>query len=187
MRVTRWFIGVSTVAALAAGALAVGCSSSSSSAPATNNDASTETGAEGGEDASCHVDADLTAFAESDAAGSECAACVKANCMAGIMACSTSCACINLFTCLADGGVSASNLGTSGAAALAACVPSNIKTASSLLMDPGISGVFTCFTATCSDACSSVISGLDGGDDGSAAEGGGSTDGGTIADAADGG
>jgi hypothetical protein len=185
MRVTRWFIGVSTVAALAAGALAVGCSSSSSSPPATNNDASTETGGgggEGGEDASCHVDADLTAFAESDAAGSECAACVRANCTAGIMACSTSCACINLFTCLADGGVSASNLGTSGAAALAACVPSNIKTASSLLMDPGISGVFTCFTATCSDACSAVISALDGGDDG-----GGSTDGGTIADAADGG
>ncbi len=184
MRATRWFIGVSAVAALAAGALAVGCSSSSSSAPATNNDASTETG---GEDGSCHVDADLTAFAESDAAGSECAACVKTNCMAGIMACSTSCACINLFTCLADGGVSASNLGTSGAAALAACVPSNIKTASSLLMDPGISGVFTCFTATCSDACSAVISGGDGGDDGSAPEAGPSTDGGTSADAADGG
>jgi hypothetical protein len=167
------------VAALAAGALAVGCSSSSSSAPPGNNDASTETGAE---DASCHVDADLTAFAESDAAGSECAACVRANCMAGIMACSTSCACINLFTCLADGGVSASNLDTSGAAALMACVPSNIKTASSLLKDPGISGVLTCFTATCSDACSAVISALDGGDDG-----GGSTDGGTITDAADGG
>jgi hypothetical protein len=184
MRVTRWFIGVSTVAALAAGALAVGCSSSSSSAPASNNDASTESG---GEDAGCHVDADLTMFAESDAAGSACAACVSANCMTGINACATSCACIGLFTCLADGGVSASNLGTSGAAALAQCVPSNIKTASSLLMDPGISGVFTCFTMTCSDACSAVIPPLDGGDDGSATEAGASTDGGTSADAAEGG
>ena len=53
-------------------------------------------------------------------------------------------------------------------------------------MDPGISGVFNCFTVTCSDACSGVLP-LDGGDDGSAAEGGASTDGGTSADAADGG
>ncbi len=100
MRVPSWLIGTSVIAALAAGGVAAGCSSSSST-PTAGPDASSEAAAE---DAGCYVDASFSMFAASDAAGAGCAACVQANGTAGIKACSTSCQCINLFTCLADAG-----------------------------------------------------------------------------------
>jgi len=110
MRVSRWLIGISAVAAVAAGGLAVGCGSSSSpsAAGAPSSDASTEA-ASSAEDAGCYFDASFSMFAASDAAGAGCAACVQNSCTTGIKACSTSCTCINLFTCLADAGIAANN------------------------------------------------------------------------------
>jgi hypothetical protein len=168
MRVSFWVFGCSAVTALAAGGMAVGCGSSSSSAPppATNvPDASVEASAP--EDAgptSCHVDASLTMFAESDAAGAGCAACVNAMCSANINACANSCTCINLFECLADAGISASNLGTGSVGAVAGCVPGGLTSAGALLNDPGVMGVYSCFTATCATECAAVLpdAGVDG-------------------------
>jgi hypothetical protein len=139
--------------------------------------------------ASCHVDASLTAFAASDAAGAGCAACVQTMCQSDIEACSSSCTCIGLFTCLADAGVSATSL-TGNSAALMNCLPAGLTSAGALLNDPGIQGVYNCFSNTCGTQCANLLP-TDGGIDGGATtEAGGSTDGGgttTTTDAGDGG
>jgi hypothetical protein len=190
MRVSLWLIGISAMAALAAGGVAAGCSSSSA-APAAAPDASTEAAAE---DAGCYVDASFSMFAASDAAGAGCAACVQNNCTTGIRACSTSCQCINLFTCLADAGISATGLGANSLAAVGNCVPGGLKSAGSLLNDPGIQGVYQCFTATCMNECGAVLEAGALSDDGGATEdaetatdAAATSDAGATSDAADGG
>ncbi len=141
------------------------------------------------QDAGCYVDASLSAFAASDAAGAGCAACVQNSCTTGIKACSTSCTCITLFTCLADAGVTASGLGAS-TAAVGNCVPGGLASLPGLLNDPGIQGVYQCFTVTCASACGGVLleggaPGDDGGEAGTPQDAGASTpDGGTTVDAA---
>jgi hypothetical protein len=193
MHVFRWLGGISAMAALSVGGIAAGCSSSSPS-PAASPDASAQANAE---DAGCYVDASFSMFAASDAAGAGCAACVQEHCTTGIKACSTSCECINLFTCLADAGISASGLGANSLGAVDNCVPGGLKSLGSLLNDPGIQGVYQCFTATCMNACGAVLEGGaaddDGGDgateDGGAAttDAGATSDAGAAPDAADGG
>jgi hypothetical protein len=125
-------------------------------------------------------------FAESDAAGAGCAACVNTMCGADIQACETSCTCVNLFECLADAGISASSLSTGSLGAVAGCVPGGLTMAGALLSDPGVMGVYTCFTATCGTQCAAALP-----DAGIVAEGGaeegGAGDAGARADAADGG
>lgn len=171
MRVSRLIVGLSAVAGLAAGAFAAGCSSSSSSAPPAGPDAS----ADAGEDAPaqvCFVDASLTMFAESDAgAASVCASCVNTNCQSAIMACENSCTCDNLFTCLADAGVSVSGgLGAGALTAAAGCIPGGFSGAGAIESDPGILGLFTCISpgGTCGTACGALLEagapGADGGD-----------------------
>jgi len=161
MRVSLWFSGISAVTALAAGGMATGCGSSSSAAPppSTVPDASMEETSAPGDagPTNCYVDASLTAFAESDAAGAGCAACVNAMCGDGIKACETSCTCINLFECLADAGISGSNLGTGSLGAIAGCVPGSITNAGAVINDPGVMGVYSCFTVTCASECAAVL------------------------------
>jgi hypothetical protein len=189
MRASLWFFGIpAAVTALAAGGIAAGCGSSSSGAPAEpGSDASAEAAppADAGP-TSCYVDASLTMFAESDAAGAGCAACVNTMCGADIQACETSCTCVNLFECLADAGISASSLSTGSLGAVAGCVPGGLTMAGALLSDPGVMGVYTCFTATCGTQCAAALP-----DAGIVAEGGaeegGAGDAGATADAADGG
>ncbi len=190
MRASRWLLGISAMSLVAVGGIAAGCSSSSSGTPQPAEDGSTEAAGDDGSTV-CHVDASLAAFASSDAAGAGCAACVQSMCSAGIMACSNSCTCVSLFSCLADAGVSASGL-TTDFSALGACVPGGISSAGMLLNDPGVMGVYSCFTVTCADQCASLVPTPEGGttDDagGGSPEAGASTDaGGTTADAADGG
>ncbi len=188
MRVRFW-LGVSAIAALTAGVVAAGCSSSSPT-PATGPDASSEAAAE---DAGCYVDASFSMFAASDAAGAGCAACVQDKCTVGIKACSMSCQCINLFSCLADAGVTATGIGANSQAAVGQCVPGGLKSAGSLLNDPGIQGVYQCFTATCVNECGAVLEAgaEDGGPSGDTGtdttDAGTTTDAGSTSDAADGG
>jgi len=137
MRVSRWLIAISAVAAAAAGGVGVGCSSSSSP-PAAAPDASTPAPTA---DAGCYVDASFSAFAASDAAAAGCAACVQNSCTTGIKACSTSCTCINLFTCLADAGIAASGLGANSLAAVGNCVPGGLAGAALKLKNKKIERV----------------------------------------------
>jgi hypothetical protein len=189
MRASRWFLGISALVMVGAGGIEAGCSSSSSSSPPAGDDASTPVDGSGGDGApaTCHVDASLTAFAASDAAGAGCAACVQTMCSDGINACSNSCTCVGLFSCLADAGVSATGL-TSDPGALAGCVPGGISSAGMLLNDPGVQGLYMCLTVTCSDQCATVLPATDAGTDGGGAVDAGTTaDTGTTTDAGDGG
>jgi hypothetical protein len=187
MRASRWLLGISATALVTVGGFAAGCSSSSSPAPASAEDASSEAAApanDAGSSTTCHVDASLAAFAATDAAAAGCAVCVQTMCTDAISSCSSSCACISLFNCLADAGVSGSDL-SSNSGAFSACVPADIMKAMQLLQDPGINSVYTCFTATCSDQCSAVLPTPEGGatDSGSAAaDAGAASDGGAAAD-----
>jgi len=185
MRVTRWFISISAVAAVAAGGLAAGCSSSSSSGPSGSSpDASPEAAPSGdGEasDASCFIDASLSAFAESDAAGSSCAACAQTSCGAGIKSCESDCVCSGFFSCLADAGVSASGQGANSGAAVAACVPSGFTSESQLLNNTGISAIYECFTVTCATPCGPLVPTVDGGEAGTTEDAGAPADGGDAA------
>jgi hypothetical protein len=150
MRVSRWILGVSTVAAVAVGALAGGCSSSSPAPPPA--DAAPDVEAQ---EAGCSVDADLTSFAMSDASAAGCAACVKNMCGTDISNCASDCTCISLFSCLGDAGAAASGFGVSSVAALGQCVPGGFAGVPALLAaNTGIRGIFTCFGATCADECS---------------------------------
>lgn len=176
-------------AGVAVGATGAGCSSSSSPPPPasddTNMDAGSSSGGGDGAAASCHVDASFTMFAESDAAAAGCAACVQTMCTDGIAACSSSCLCINLFSCLADAGVSLAGLSSGDTTALSAC-SGGISKAGALANDPGIQGVYTCFTMTCMSECAAVLPALDAG---TTVDAGGptATDAATTTDAADGG
>jgi hypothetical protein len=161
MSVSRFFFGLSAAAAVAGGATAAGCGSSSST-PGAADDASTrgdtgatvDTGAPTNDGPNtCYVDASLTAFAASDAAGAGCAACVNTMCGTAISSCSTDCSCISLFGCLADAGISGGDLGANSLAAAAGCIPGGLTSATALLNDPGINDVYTCFTVTCASAC----------------------------------
>ena len=180
MRASRWLLGISATALVTVGGFAAGCSSSSSPAPASAEDASSEAASpsDAGSSANCHVDASLAAFAASDAAAAGCAVCVQTMCTDAISSCSSSCACISLFNCLADAGVSGSDL-SSNSGAFSACVPADIMKAMDLLHDPGINSVYNCFTATCSDQCSAVIPTPEGGTTDS---GGAATDAGAAPD-----
>jgi hypothetical protein len=181
MRASRWFLGISALVVVGAGGIQAGCSSSSSGSPppASGDDASMVSDGSGGDVAtpSCHVDASLTAFAATDAAGAGCAACVQTMCSDAITACSNSCTCVGLFSCLADAGVSATGL-TSDLGSLAACVPGGISSAGALLNDPGVLALYNCLSMTCSDQCAAVLPATDAG----TADGGGSGDAGTAAD-----
>ena len=185
MQVSRWILGLSGVAAVAAGVLAGGCSSSSpAQAPA---DAAPEAAAL---EASCTVDADLTAFAMSDASAAGCAACVNSMCGTDISSCASDCTCISLFSCLADAGVAATGVGVGSVAALGQCVPGGFGNLTSLESNAAIRGIFTCFGVTCSDECTPV--GEAGPPAGDAGEAGtspeaGSTDAGDAGTKADGG
>jgi hypothetical protein len=150
MQVSRWILGFSAVAAVAAGAFAGGCSSSSSPPPAPPADAAPDVEAQ---EASCSVDADLTAFAMSDASAAGCAACVKDMCGTDISSCASDCTCISLFSCLADAGVAASGVGVGSIAALGQCVPGGFGNLTSLESNAAIRGIFTCFGVTCADEC----------------------------------
>jgi hypothetical protein len=179
MRVSLWFLGISAVAALAGGNLAAGCGSNSSSPPAPRTqDASAEGPETSTVDASCYVDASLTMFAASDAAGAGCAACVSTMCGSAITTCETDCTCIGLFECLADAGASANDLGSTSSA-FGQCVPGGITSSASLLADRGIKDVYNCFTVTCLSACAVASPQLDAGD----AEAAASPEGGATGDA----
>jgi hypothetical protein len=170
------------MAAVAAGGVAAGCSSSSSSNPSgPSPDASTEAAPSGDVDANCFIDASLAAFAESDAAGSSCAACVQMNCASGIQSCESDCTCAGFFSCLADAGVSASGQGANSGAAVAACVPSGFTSESQLLMNTGINAVYQCFTVTCATPCAPLVPTIDGGEAGTTDDAGTSADGGDAA------
>ena len=148
MQVSRWILGLSGVAAVAAGVLAGGCSSSSpAQAPA---DAAPEAAAL---EASCTVDADLTAFAMSDASAAGCAACVNSMCGTDISSCASDCTCISLFSCLADAGAAGTGLGVASIAALGQCVPGGFANVTALESNDAIKGIFTCFGVTCVDEC----------------------------------
>jgi hypothetical protein len=182
MRVTRWFISISAVAALAAGGVAAGCSSSSSSGPSGSGgqDASTEA-APSGDGEACFVDASLAAFAESDAAGSTCAACAQTSCAPGIKQCESDCICSGFFSCLADAGVSATGQGANSGAAVAACVPSGFTSESQLLNNGGISAIYECLTVTCATPCGPLVPTVDGGEAGTTEDAGAPADGGDAA------
>jgi hypothetical protein len=194
MRASLWFFGISAVAALAGGTLGSGCGSNSSSPPArTTLDASADRPETSTVDAGCYVDASLTMFAASDAAGAGCAACVNTMCGGAITSCETDCTCISLFECLADGGASANDLGTSSAA-FGQCVPGGITSSGDLLADKGIKSVYNCFTVTCLSPCSAALPQGDAGDAAAAAPPDGATgdaeatappEGGPIGDAGD--
>jgi hypothetical protein len=174
---------------LAAGALvgaatAAGCSSSSTNEPAGTPDAAADTAS------TCRVDASLTVFAASDAAGAGCAACVQAHCLDRIQTCASDCACIALFDCVADSGA-ATGLTPAAVAATTACAGPN---PASLLQDPGLQGLLACFQGVCSDSCSAPSdAGEDAATDADAGDAGNATDAATdaplgdaaISDAAD--
>jgi hypothetical protein len=141
MRGSLWLLGLAAGALASAGIAA--CSSSSTDVPASP-DAATDTGS------TCRVDASLTVFAASDAAGAGCAACVQANCLDRIQTCASDCACIALFDCVADSGA-ATGLTPAAVAATTACAGPN---PASLLQDPGLNGLLSCFEGVCSDSCS---------------------------------
>jgi hypothetical protein len=179
MRASLWFLGISVVALPAAGGITAGCGSSSTppATPTTTHDASTPVA-----EASCYVDASLTAYAKSDAAGAGCAACVNDMCESAIASCSTDCTCINLITCLLGASVSTMDFQASAISAISGCVPGGLTAAWDLLNNQAVKSVYNCFTVTCLSACSVA----DGGD--AAAMGGGATDDtGAAPDVADGG
>jgi hypothetical protein len=170
------------MAAVAAGGVAAGCSSSSSGPSGSNSpDASPEAAASGDGEANCFIDASLAAFAESDAAGSSCAACVQMNCATGIQSCESDCTCSAFFSCLADAGVSASGQGANSGAAVSACVPSGFTSESQLLSNPGINAVYQCFTVTCATPCAPLVPTVDGGEAGTTDDAGAPADGGDAA------
>jgi hypothetical protein len=190
MLVPRWILGLSAVAAVAAGAFVGGCSSSSSpTQPASGADAAPDVEAQ---EASCSVDADLTTFAMSDASAAGCAACVKDMCGTDISSCASDCTCISLFSCLADAGVAATGVSAGSVAALGQCVPGGFGNLTSLESNTAIRGIFTCFGVTCADECSppSPEAGPpegDAGEAGTTSPEAGSTDGGDAGTKADGG
>jgi hypothetical protein len=109
-------------------------------------------------------------------------------CSDGINACSNSCTCVGLFSCLADAGVSATTLTSASGASLGACVPGGITSAGALLNDPGVQGLYMCLTVTCAGQCAAVLPATDAGTDGGGAGDAGTTaDTGTTTDAGDGG
>jgi hypothetical protein len=155
---SRWLVASLAITSAAAGALAAlasGCSSSSSPAsPDASTDASLSDAGIDAEvaqgDGACHVDASLTAFAESDASAAPCAKCVNESCSMAIQTCASDCTCISLFQCLADAGVAAMGLGSAGTAA-ASCAGSDAL--NFLLNNPGVSGLVNCVQGPCAAAC----------------------------------
>jgi hypothetical protein len=119
-------------------------------------DASTEGPESSTVDAGCYVDASLTMFAASDAAGAACAACVNTMCGNAIASCETDCTCDHLFECLADAGISATDLAAS-ISAVSGCIPGGLTSTASLLSDQGVKGVYNCFTVTCMSACAVAL------------------------------
>jgi hypothetical protein len=130
--------------ALAGAAAAAGCGGGATNEPTGQADAAADTAS------TCRVDASLSVFAASDAAGAGCAACVQVHCLDRIMTCASDCACIALFDCVADSGA-ATGLTPAAVAATTACAGPN---PASLLQDPGLQGLLTCFEGVCSDSCS---------------------------------
>lgn len=183
MRASLWFFGISAVALLEAGGISAGCGSSSSQpGVVAPPDASPPRPA----DAGCYVDASLTMFAASDAAGAGCAACVNTMCGSAVTSCATDCTCISLFECLLDAGYSATDFQTSLINAISGCVPGGLTAAGDLLHDQAVKSVYNCFAVTCLPECSLP---LDGGDAAAASSVDGEAEGdaGPAADAADGG
>jgi hypothetical protein len=154
-RVSFWLFALSVGLGAIAASGGAGCSSSSS--PATQPDASSDTGTEPSSDASgvmtCRVDASLTVFAQSDASAAGCAACVNVNCMTAINACASDCTCINLFECLADSGVATTGLNRLGDA-LRSCSGGS---GTALLQNPGIRSLGDCLQNTCAPACGDIL------------------------------
>jgi hypothetical protein len=186
-RVSLWVLAV-CAASSAAAVVAAGCSSSS--ATSTVPDAGTDDASDAGGVTTCYVDASLQVFAASDASAAGCASCVNAQCLPQVNACAIDCACINLFSCLADSGVATSGLGSSVAAAVTACAGGS---GVALLNDTTIRGLANCLQGTCANACSAVLDGSAGtdaatGDDGPAEDAAVTLDGGASSlDASDGG
>jgi hypothetical protein len=165
MRASLWLLGLAA-GALAGAAVASGCSNSSNEG---------DPGADAAADASstCKVDASLSVFASSDAAGAGCAACVQASCLPAIKTCASDCACIALFNCVADSGA-ATGLTPAAVAATTMCAG---PMPAALLQDPGLEGLLACFEGPCSASCTPPS---DAGDDAS-------SDAGAATDAAEGG
>ena len=168
MRGSLWLMGLAA-GALAGAAAAAGCGGGATSEPDAAADAAADTAS------TCRVDASLSVFAASDAAGAGCAACVQANCLDRIMSCASDCACLALFDCVADSDA-ATGLTPAAVAATTACAGPN---PASLLQDPGLQGLLTCFQGVCSDSCSAPS---DGGEDAAADASPGDA---AISDAAD--
>jgi hypothetical protein len=164
-------LGAFAIATTVAGAFGVGCSSSSDNNPGTpSNDASSNAdGTSPGDDGStiqdsgptCAVDASLTAFAASDAAGSECAQCFNTMCQSAINTCAHDCTCIDVFTCIGEAGT----LDTSSIVGLGLQCAGNLAT---LANDPGISALSDCVRGPCSAVCGPLLP-MDAGGDGSSA------------------
>jgi len=141
MRASPWLVGSSGTALLA---IAVLAACSSTSAPPVEQDASTV-------DAGCYVDASLSGFAASDAAGADCAACVQSHCQPAIVTCSSDCTCINFFGCVADAGTVSTGISVATMNAAAACAGNS---PGMLLLDPGLNALLTCFQGPCQSICS---------------------------------
>ena len=175
MRASRWLVGSSGAALVPLAAIAVVAACSSTPAPAP--EAQDASGVDA--DASCRVDASLTMFASSDAAGSDCAACVQANCLAAVDTCSVDCTCIGFFVCVADAGTVATGISQATQLAASNCVANSPGT---LLNDPGLRALLQCFQGPCETVCSAPSEAGGGGEDASAddatVDASGSSDGG---------
>ncbi len=142
MHASHWVLGLAA-ASLGAAAAAAGCSSSSSGGPGPVDAGSPS-------DAACYVDASLSVFASSDAAGAPCAECVAEMCYGAVQMCAIDCACINFFTCVADSGVAVNGFTPMAIQAATICAGSQ---AAVLENDPAVRGLSTCLGNTCSGVC----------------------------------
>jgi len=159
-------LGTLALTAAIASAVGTGCSSSSddggntgnNDAGSTGNDATADTGSSTGDDAEvCSVDASLTAFAASDASGSQCAACFDSMCHDAIQACANDCTCIKIFSCIADAGtLDINSLATVGLS----CAAGDIT---ALVSNSALMGLTTCATSTCKNACGTLVAPPDSG------------------------
>jgi hypothetical protein len=157
MRASYWLIGGLVVTGVAAGGLAVGCSSSQRPFGAledSGSDSSSRSDARAGGhdaavDAACSTttDAGLSLFAAADASDPACSQCVLGMCKSDVIACERNCACSAFFTCIANlldaGG---------GADMLATCTGGDAGVAA-LEANPTLVGLYSCYSRTCATVC----------------------------------
>jgi hypothetical protein len=134
-----------------AGALASGCSASSSGAPVASDDAGQDavsaTGDDAGaapQDAAPAAVCDAASLATIDAGATACFACQASQCAAELAACSTDCTCAPVYSCLQANSMGGINSGYSACPdAIAALMNSNAALTASA----------ACATKSCHPEC----------------------------------